>query len=362
MGYDKYGRWAPDESIDWRRDTEEQKANLRKQIESSGLLWKDAGHHVADHGLGKAADHPSAWTKLSEEQRFQVLQEYDNWYDSNKATADENDSWGIDLDRGITYNDKNSWDAKKMFQDLVGVKADGSIGEDNIDYASYNDSGLFRGVVDDVMEKHENLYGNPLFKNIHDEIDNTTEIRALNDVIRTWQTEKGHTSTELHDHLKTQANEGVNRNIPESKRENWQRNQEAELNRWKPWYSFDPATGTAQNKDILTGEVLNEYKYEAPAWPDRMVLTGNKDLEDKSEGIYYSSSMGKEQEITDSLSPRPTEPKPPAQLNLKIEQYKPRDRSADYLKKANHPYLGNPEPSRSSVDSLDRQTESVKYG
>ena len=221
---------------------------------------------------------------------------------------------------------------------------------------------MYRGVIDDVMEKHENLYGNPLFKNIHDEIDNATEIRALNDIVRTWQNEKGHGTNELIEHLEMQTVEGINRNIPESNRENWQRNQDAELEKWNAWYTFDPETGTAQNKDILTGEGLDEFTYEIPAWPDQMSLTNDKDAEDKQAGIYYSSTMGREQEITDSLSPRPSEPQPPAQLSLNIEPYKPRDRSADYLKIANHPYLGNPEPSRSSVDSLDRKTESVQYG
>lgn len=373
MPLDKYGRWYPDNDINWSKSTTESDLNYRGRITSelnkSGVEWADGGYHAFNVGLGKSGGENSTWTNLSEEQRWEVLQLYDQWYDVQDQETKDNDTWGMDLDRGITYNEKDNWDAHQTFADLMGLQQgkneasvlDDIVGGKEIDYNSYNSSGMYRGVVDDVMEKHENLFGNPLFENVHNDIDNTTEIRAINNVVREWQLEKGLNSDEFHTHLASQVKEGALRNTPDSDRENWERNRDARIDNWdNPWYTFDPATGTAQHKDILTGEVLDEYKYETPALPQPMQLTNDADAEDKQAGIYFSSTMGDEQRITDSLSPRPSEPNPPAQLNLKIKPYVPRDRSADYLKIENHPYLGKPEPRNSSVNSV--KVEVMKYG
>ena len=106
--FDKFGRWVPDADIDWKKTGSEMQA----QLEGIGLNWGDDGED---------AFNTSIWRELSADQRLQILQQYDTWYDTNVDTRDFNlndEAWGLDLERGLTYN--GTWDALSIFQEMTG--------------------------------------------------------------------------------------------------------------------------------------------------------------------------------------------------------------------------------------------------
>ena len=93
MAYEN-GRWIPSEDINWKRDTEAEKQALRLDLQSTGLNWWD---HGSD------AFRTDIWGDLNEEQRFQVLEQYETAYDTDPSLVHDM-NWGIDLERGLSYN------------------------------------------------------------------------------------------------------------------------------------------------------------------------------------------------------------------------------------------------------------------
>ena len=106
MAFDeKYGRWVPDEDIDWTQDRQD----LRMELTKSGLDWRHEG---------KYAFRTDAWGQMSESQRLDTLQAYDSWYDKGGQLSLDDEAWGLDIERGITYN--NTWDAQAAFHVMTG--------------------------------------------------------------------------------------------------------------------------------------------------------------------------------------------------------------------------------------------------
>ena len=108
MAYDIKGRWVPSEDINWSQDRQD----LRMELTAAGLDWRHEG---------KYAFRTDAWGQMSESQRLDTLQAYDSWYDQGGQLALEDEAWGIDIERGITYN--NTWDAQTAFHNLSGGDA-----------------------------------------------------------------------------------------------------------------------------------------------------------------------------------------------------------------------------------------------
>ena len=109
----KNGRWEPDEDFNWKLTKPEDLANLRTALTESGLDWRYQG---------RDAFRTDAWAQLSEAERIGVLQAYDHWYDTDQKAglnlADED--WGLDIERGITYNDEEAWNAQDFFWKMSG--------------------------------------------------------------------------------------------------------------------------------------------------------------------------------------------------------------------------------------------------
>tara|TARA_Y100001970_G_scaffold51513_1_gene65152 strand:- start:2873 stop:3991 length:1119 start_codon:yes stop_codon:yes gene_type:complete len=353
MAYDKWGRWVPVEEFDWTADTE----GKIQQLEQAGLDWESAGvgegKNVFYTSLGMGAgDTEGAWVNMTEEQRLEVLEEYDNWYDAQSTKAKTalglTDTWGMDLYRGVTYNQGDLWNAKEMFHDLVGIKEDGTLNK-QIDYNDYNRSYMWRGIVDDIKKNEKFQFeGKSLFDYVRDPITNKTQIRAGNQQLRDWSVEK----EDYWDHLQTQARQG---SLPDNQtfRNQDERNIDARIARWKPYFTVetDPETGekVGLEKDMRSGEVLNRYQYNPPSAPERIQITDDESLANPKEGIFYTGLVNYEREDR----PAPQEPKPPRALNLNIKQYIPRDRSRDYMNIENHPYLGKPEPPNSAANKIE---------
>lgn len=357
MAYDNKGRWVPIEKFDWNTDRD----SKVRALEEAGLDWESGdrglginvfrtGHGMPDPSKGQKA---GAWANMSEEQRFEVLQEYDNWYDglsdNERAQLDLSDSWGMDLYRGVTYDVGGEWDAKSMFHKLVGLETDNSPGN-QIDYNAYNESHLWRGIIDNIAED-ENLHfqGKPLFNYERDPINNTAQIRAGNEKLREWADEKG---GEYEPHLGTQVIEGAHPDRREFT-ENWQRNQAVRLERWKPWYTFDEQTGIGYHKDIHSGEILDTVTFDPPPPPQRVQLTSDKALEDQENGIFYTGLKDGNEKILAGIPDEPGMPRPPRGLNLQIKRFIPSDQSRKYMNIENHPYLGEPEPPNSAANKIE---------
>jgi len=111
MAYDTGGRWVPDEDLTWTRDTEAQKQALRMELTEAGLDWRHQG---------KYAFRTNAWGDMTEGERFDVLQQYDTWYDKGGQLSLNDEAWGLDIERGISYNDAKTWSTQEKFHNLTG--------------------------------------------------------------------------------------------------------------------------------------------------------------------------------------------------------------------------------------------------
>jgi len=167
MAYEN-GRWIPSEDINWKRDTEAEKQALRLELQSTGLNWWDHG---------RDAFRTDIWGDLNEEQRFQVLEQYETAYDTDPSIVHDM-NWGIDLERGLSYNQStheiarrtqtiktehdtwdhvkgskdvgdtkgNQWDALEAFRamtggDVVYNRYQGEINQDKEGYFEHDVSG-----------------------------------------------------------------------------------------------------------------------------------------------------------------------------------------------------------------------------
>jgi hypothetical protein len=111
MAYDGKGRWVPSEDLTWATSNEQEKQALRNQLTSSGLDWRDRG---------QTAFRTDAWGGMSEDERFDVLKQYDTWYDKGEQLALNDEEWGLDIERGITYDTAKTWDTQALFHNLTG--------------------------------------------------------------------------------------------------------------------------------------------------------------------------------------------------------------------------------------------------
>ncbi len=111
MAYDNKGRWVPDEDFNWTVSTEQEKADLRMELTKAGLDWRHQG---------KYAFRTDVWEAMTEGERFDVLEQYDTWYDKGGQLALNDEEWGLDIERGITYDDAETWDTQTRFHNLTG--------------------------------------------------------------------------------------------------------------------------------------------------------------------------------------------------------------------------------------------------
>ena len=111
MAYDNKGRWVPDEDFNWNVTTDSEKWALRDELTQSGLDWRHAG---------KYAFRTDVWGAMTEDERFDVLEQYDTWYDKGGQLALNDEEWGLDIERGITYDDAETWDTQARFHNLTG--------------------------------------------------------------------------------------------------------------------------------------------------------------------------------------------------------------------------------------------------
>ena len=111
MAYDNKGRWVPDEDFNWTLTEPGDLAALRTELTRSGLDWRHQG---------KYAFRTDVWGDMTETERLGVLQQYDTWYDKGGQLALNDEEWGLDIERGITYDDAETWDTQARFHNLTG--------------------------------------------------------------------------------------------------------------------------------------------------------------------------------------------------------------------------------------------------
>ena len=339
MAYDKHGRWVPDgPAIDWQQD----RAALRLDLTERGLDWRHEGMY---------AFRTDAWGQMSESQRLETLQTYDSWYDQGGQLALDDEAWGLDIERGVTYN--SSWSAQQAFHVLSGGNAqhvwlEGSkediqhpydysekvrhtvVGEREdaegnkftqvikrqypMDWKSYTHDDLYRATIDELLESDYNM-----FMGSGSDFDNATQVREANKEIKSWidsaydkARELGKdgawAEAELQKEVALQKQRGrvLNARYPEGqKSRGFLYNQQVQIRQYQPWNKFDPETGTRTTINPLTGEIRDTFTHKAPPEPTRMSVVGNKIDQDVDEGIFYSPTIDTENQITASLADRP---------------------------------------------------------
>ena len=361
MAYDDKGRWVPDgEAINWQQD----RADLRLDLTARGLDWRHEG---------KYAFRTDAWGQMSESQRLDTLQAYDSWYDEGGQLALNDEAWGLDIERGLTYN--NSWDAQTAFNQLTGgwarhVEKKGTVDDlinpehkkDKVrhtiisertdakgdtyttylerqhpmDWKHYSTDELYRATIDELMEdpKMYNMFIGP-----GDDFNNAVQVREANKEIQSWVNDAYSKAVELGKDGKWAENElkGVvdlqiargkltNARYPEGRKAGGAvggplYNQQIAIRRYSPWNTFDPETGTRTKTNPITGEIRDTFKHKLVPEPTRMTIVGDKLAQNRDEGIFYSPTFGSEEQITKSLIAEP--PPIPKPTNLTIRKVTP---------------------------------------
>ena len=362
MAYDIHGRWVPSEDINWDLSAENRDA-LRLELTATGLDWRHEG---------KYAFRTDAWGQMSESQRLDTLQVYDSWYDEGGQLALNDEAWGLDIERGLTYND--SWDAQTAFNQLTGgwarhVERKGTVDdlinpehkrdkvrhtivsertdakgdtyttfierEHPMDWKHYSTDELYRATIDELMEdpKMYNMFIGP-----GDDFNNAVQVREANKEVQSWVDDAYKKAQELGKDGAWAENEfqGVkalqiargkltNIRYPEGRKAGGAvggplYNQQVAIRKYSPWNTFDPETGTRVKTNPITGEIRDTFKHKLVPEPTRMTIVGDKLQQNMDEGIFYSPTMGLEQEITDSMLAKPPDiPKP----NLSIRKVTP---------------------------------------
>jgi hypothetical protein len=149
MAY-KNGRWVPSEDINWKRDTEAEKQTLRLKLQGTGLNWWDHG---------RDAFRTDIWGDLNEEQRFQVLEQYDTAYDTDPSIVHDM-NWGLDLERGLSYN-QDTYDIGRRAQTI-------KTGDDKWDHVKGSkDVGEIKGNQWDALEVFNAMTGGKVVYNLY---------------------------------------------------------------------------------------------------------------------------------------------------------------------------------------------------
>ena len=371
MAYDTMGRWVPSEDLTWSTSTEKEKADLRLKLIETGLDWRHQG---------KYAFRTDAWGAMTEGERFDVLQQYDTWYDKGGQLALNDEAWGLDIERGITYNEASTWSAQEKFHNLTGGDAwhyevektkdelqnpfkykdkvrDTIVGsreeheyddEGNIkdtktfttligreypmDWANYTHDDLYRSAIDELLETDYDMFMGP-----GSDFDTAKQVRAATGEIKSWADEHykearrlgkdgAWAEAQLQADIELQIQRGkiYNKRYPEGKNtRGFLHNQQVQIRKYKQFQKFDEETGTVSRYHPLTGELREEYTYQAPAPPVRMTITGDRTLEDVDAGRYYSPTVGFEQKITDSLADEPDPIDKPTIKIRNLESRKP---------------------------------------
>ena len=357
MAYDNMGRWVPSEDINWTRDTEAQKEALRMELTKSGLDWRHQGKYAFRTDIWGGTD---TMQGLTEDQRFDVLQQYDTWYDKGGQLALNDEAWGLDIERGITYDQASTWSTQEKFHNLTGgdrlniwrdktpdeiikegvdkyskkergeivgqFMKDGKLQtlihrrEYPMDWANYTHDDLYRAAIDEVLEEDYDM-----FMGSGADYDNAKQVRAASKEIQSWVNEhykKAHEEGKdgawaeaewEADKAKQMAQSRIyNARYPEGRNtRGFQHNQQVMIRKYKPFQKFDEETGTMSRYHPITGELRSEVTYQAPPPPTRMTITGNKTEEDVDAGHYYSPTFGYEQKITDSMMAEPPDVEKP---------------------------------------------------
>ena len=350
MAYDNKGRWVPSEDIDWSQGRQD----LRMELHKAGLDWRHEGAY---------AFRTDAWGQMSESQRLETLQAYDSWYDQGGQLALEDEAWGIDIERGITYND--TWDAQTAFHNLSGGDAkhvwlkgsqddiqnpdnyrdkvrDTVVGtrEDEsgqkwtqviqrefpMDWKNYTNDELYRATIDELLEKDYMM-----FMGEGADFDNATQVRSASKEIQSWVNEAYDKARELgkdgawaeaewqkEKALQIQRARVHNVRYPEGKNtRGFLHNQQVQIRKYQPWNKFDPETGERTKLNPLTGEVRDTFKHKQAPEPTRMTIVGNKLDQNVDEGIFYSPTFGAEEQITASLMEKPPDIPKPTSLSIR---------------------------------------------
>ena len=202
--------------------------------------------------------------------------------------------------------------------------------ENPLDWKHYTNDDLYRATIDELLEKDYMMFMGP-----GSDFDNATQVRAATQEIQSW-------ITEHYDKAREEGRDGAsaeaewvkdrelqirrakqhNVRYPEGRNtRGYQHNQQVAIRKYQPWNKFDPETGTRTTINTQTGEIRDTFKHKLVPEPTRMTIVGNKLDQNVDEGIFYSPTLGVEQQIKDSMMATP--PPIPKPTNLSIRKVTP---------------------------------------
>ena len=292
---------------------------------------------------------------MTESQRLDVVQAYDAWYDQGGQLALEDEAWGLDIERGITYN--SNWSAQEAFHDLTGgdhsfnwVKGskydlqnpykyedkvrDTIVAEKTVidkegkeqkyslvskrefpmDWKHYSYDELYRSTIDELIEQDYMSFMGP-----GADFDNASQVRMATKELQSWVEEAYDKARELgrdgawaeQEFQRVLQQQQLharlhNARYPQpDKTRGPLHNQQVAIRKYQPWNKFDPDTGTRTKVNPVTGEVRDSFTHKPVTEPTRMMLTGDVNQQDVDEGIFYSPTVALQDKIENSMLEKP---------------------------------------------------------
>jgi len=184
MPYDDKGRWVPpdDAESDWQRLSTHEFEDL---IESGDL----AEFELADMAAVESKFNTEDWANLNNNQRLEVLQEYQRVYGYMKDGTRLDDQWGMDLERledSDMWEDDGDLDIDAWFESHINRTGDGH----KIDYGNYNDDHLYQAARNSMIKgtpEQQAVWGT---RDYNEPYEDATQIRTATDIISGWDKAK----------------------------------------------------------------------------------------------------------------------------------------------------------------------------
>jgi len=184
MPYDSKGRWVPpdDSESDWQRLATYEFEDL---IESGAL----AEYELADMAAVESKFDTEDWARLDNNDRLEVLKEYQRIYEYMSDGTRLDDQWGMDLERledSDLWEDDGDLDINGWFENHLNRSGDGH----KIDYGNYNDDHLYQAARNSMIQgtpEQQAAWGGGDY---NDPYENAKQIRTATDIISGWDDAK----------------------------------------------------------------------------------------------------------------------------------------------------------------------------
>jgi len=327
---------------DWGLDVERNVSyNMNQAWSAQNFFWQMTGGNVHEITIGK----DMVKRTVIKDRHGNVL---DTKYGQQKGEgrvgiADDKHSYEWrHLTNPYKYSEKVRGTFVSEVKDADGnhISTTYQVRENPMDWKHYTNDELYRATIDELLEQDYMMFMGP-----GSDFDNARQVRAASKEIQSWVNEhytKAHeegrdgasaeSEYKKYEALQIARAKLNNVRYPEGKNtRGYQHNQQVQIRKYQPWNKFDPETGTRTKLNPTTGEIRDTFKHKLPFEPTRMTIVGDKLEQNTDEGIFYSPTMGLEQEITGTLLDKPDRIPAPNDLMIrKVTPEKPANVDADW--------------------------------